>query len=175
MRSQPGMKSTAAQPLRPKAYGLEKTAQLRGRERLLESVGIGAERAENLHHERAEKGVELVRDPDDPEPSRLQDPVDLGDRSLVVLEMLDRPHRVDEVDRLAAQRQRPDVRDGESRPVAREDRAGQPNGLRSDVDPDGLCALLGGPSEDLRPFGFVPEIRLEKLAAGEVRKELRKE
>jgi hypothetical protein len=89
--------------------------------------------------------------------------------------MLDRPHRVDEVDRLGAQRQGPDVRQRESGPVTQEDRAGLACGRGCDVDSDGPCALLGCPSQDLGAFGFVPQVRLEERAAGEVRKELLEE
>jgi hypothetical protein len=59
--------------------------------------------------------------------------------------------------------------------IKRENQAGTADGLARDVDPYGLCALLGGPAQDLRSLGFVPEIRLENGTADEAWKELREE
>jgi hypothetical protein len=89
--------------------------------------------------------------------------------------MFDRPHRVHEIDRLAAQRQPPEVRERKCRVIGGKQRTGAGDGRARDVDPYGPGALLGGPSQDLRSLGFVPEIRFEDGAAGEAWKELLEE
>jgi hypothetical protein len=98
--------------------------------------------------------------------------------ALGLVEMLDRPHRVDGIEAGIQERQLADVAEGgfermvRRALVALEGAMRLSDDRRGDVDPVGVRALPAGPRQNARVLRFVPEIRFQDLQAGEGREML---
>src|SRR5262245_47145535 len=99
----------------------QQALELSGREGFLHSVTVEPDEVQHVDHERPEERVELVRHADDRDPTGPENTEDLPRGLRVLLEVLDRAHRVDYVDRGVTERNRPHVADGEARLMIAQD------------------------------------------------------
>src|SRR5262245_46200877 len=91
---------------------------------------------------------------------------------MVVGEVLNRPHRVDEVEAVSAKWQRAHVGEGKARPPWPIEIRGLARCGERDVDAEWPRTLISRPAQDLGVLGLIPEIRLEQRAALQIWEEL---